>query len=433
MSNITDIVAREILDSRGNPTVEVDVILDSGAVGRAAVPSGASTGAHEAAELRDAEPDRYGGKGVRRAVENVEGEIFDALSGMNAADQLRIDQVMIDLDGTPNKSRLGANAILAVSLAVAKASATGLDQPLYRYVGGIFAPEEEGQWAPGGASRWWLHGSLLELEKELAALGSRLILRRLENGRFHITTALGTRLDAGAVVIAGGVGSFQARRLSVPGVEAFEGTHVHYRVKGGTDFSGQDLIICGGGDSALDWTVALCEKARSLKLVHRRSEFRAAPATVAKMRELVAAGKMQVLEGNAVEIRHDNESPLQLDVKTTDGVTHKLGAHHVLAFFGLHPKLGPIAEWGLHMEKRALAVDTEKFQTNVPGIFRDRRHQHVSGQEEADPERLSRGRTRGIRHPAPSVSGEAPVSAIYDHQPDHAEAARCRRRASGLI
>jgi enolase len=139
MSSITDIVAREILDSRGNPTVEVDVILDSGAVGRAAVPSGASTGAHEAAELRDGEADRYGGKGVRRAVENVEGEIFDALSGMNAADQLRIDQVMIDLDGTPNKSRLGANAILAVSLAVAKAAAASLDQPLYRYVGGTFA------------------------------------------------------------------------------------------------------------------------------------------------------------------------------------------------------------------------------------------------------------------------------------------------------
>jgi thioredoxin reductase (NADPH) len=194
-------------------------------------------------------------------------------------------------------------------------------------------------------------------------------LRRLESGRFHVATALGTRLDAGAVVIAGGVGSFQPRRLSVAGVEGFEGTHVHYRVKGGTDFSGQHLVICGGGDSALDWTVALCEKARSLTLVHRRSEFRAAPATVAKMRELVAAGKMRLLEGNAAEIRHANETPLQLDVKSADGVTHKLNADHVLAFFGLHPKLGPIAEWGLQMEKRALSVDTEKFQTNVPGIF----------------------------------------------------------------
>jgi enolase len=139
MTAIADIVAREILDSRGNPTVEVDVILESGAQGRAAVPSGASTGAHEAVELRDNDPARYGGKGVMQAVENVEGEIFDAVGGMDPADQLRIDRVMIELDGTENKSRLGANAILAVSLAVAKAAAAELGQPLYRYVGGIFA------------------------------------------------------------------------------------------------------------------------------------------------------------------------------------------------------------------------------------------------------------------------------------------------------
>jgi len=194
-------------------------------------------------------------------------------------------------------------------------------------------------------------------------------LRRLESGRFHVATALGTRLDAGAVVIAGGVGSFQPRRLSVPNVEAFEGTHIHYRVKAGTDFTGHDLVICGGGDSALDWTVALCGKARSLTLVHRRAEFRAAPATVAKMRELVAAGKMRLLEGNATAIHGDNQSALKLDVQTVDGKTHSLAANHVLAFFGLHPKLGPIAEWGLEMEKRALSVDTEKFQTSVPGIF----------------------------------------------------------------
>ena len=139
MSAIADIVAREILDSRGNPTVEVDMILESGAVGRAAVPSGASTGAHEAAELRDGDAGRYGGKGVLQAVENVQGEIFDALGGMDPSEQINIDRVMIDLDGTANKSRLGANAILAVSLAAAKAAAAELGQPLYRYVGGIFA------------------------------------------------------------------------------------------------------------------------------------------------------------------------------------------------------------------------------------------------------------------------------------------------------
>jgi enolase len=139
MSAIADIIAREILDSRGNPTVEVDVILESGAIGRAAVPSGASTGAHEAVELRDGDAARYGGKGVLRAVENVEGEIFDAVGGLDPGEQLRIDRVMIELDGTETKSRLGANAILAVSLAVAKAAAAELGQPLYRYLGGIFA------------------------------------------------------------------------------------------------------------------------------------------------------------------------------------------------------------------------------------------------------------------------------------------------------
>ncbi len=136
MSAIVDIIAREILDSRGNPTVEVDVTLESGVAGRAAVPSGASTGAHEAVELRDGDKSRYGGKGVLKAVAAVNGEIFDALSGQDARDQLQIDRLMIDLDGTANKGRLGANAILGVSLATAKAAATEAGLPLYRYVGG---------------------------------------------------------------------------------------------------------------------------------------------------------------------------------------------------------------------------------------------------------------------------------------------------------
>ena len=139
MAAIADILAREILDSRGNPTIEVDVVLDSGASGRAAVPSGASTGAHEAVELRDGDAARYAGKGVRNAVANVEGEIFDAISGMDPTEQERIDEILIDLDGTPNKSRLGANAILGVSLAVAKAAAADFGMPLYRYIGGVHA------------------------------------------------------------------------------------------------------------------------------------------------------------------------------------------------------------------------------------------------------------------------------------------------------
>lgn len=139
MSAIADITAREILDSRGNPTIEVEVALETGAVGRAAIPSGASTGAHEAVELRDGDRSRYDGKGVRQACANVEGEIFDALGGMDAQEQVRIDDILIDLDGTPNKARLGANALLGVSLAVAKAAAEDLGLPLYRYVGGAYA------------------------------------------------------------------------------------------------------------------------------------------------------------------------------------------------------------------------------------------------------------------------------------------------------
>ncbi|MFZ4607404.1 MAG: phosphopyruvate hydratase [Caulobacter sp.] len=139
MTEIVDIIAREILDSRGNPTVEVDVVLEDGSFGRAAVPSGASTGAHEAVEKRDGDKNRYGGKGVLDAVAAVNGEIYDALSGVDAEDQRRIDSLLIELDGTKNKARLGANAILGVSLAVAKAAAVSADLPLYKYVGGVSA------------------------------------------------------------------------------------------------------------------------------------------------------------------------------------------------------------------------------------------------------------------------------------------------------
>jgi enolase len=139
MTEIVDITAREILDSRGNPTVEVDVVLEDGSLGRAAVPSGASTGAHEAVEKRDGDKARYLGKGVLQAVDAVNGEIFDALSGSDAEDQRRVDKLLIELDGTPNKARLGANAILGVSLAIAKAAAGSAGLPLYKYVGGVSA------------------------------------------------------------------------------------------------------------------------------------------------------------------------------------------------------------------------------------------------------------------------------------------------------
>src|SRR5690606_6972506 len=138
MSAIEHVIGREVLDSRGNPTVEVEVVLESGAVGRAIVPSGASTGQFEAVELRDGD-DRYGGKGVLAAVDNVNGEIADAIEGLDALEQRTIDRILCDLDGTDNKGRLGANAILGASLAVAKAAATSREVPLYRHVGGTNA------------------------------------------------------------------------------------------------------------------------------------------------------------------------------------------------------------------------------------------------------------------------------------------------------
>jgi len=148
MTAIIDIIGREILDSRGNPTVEVDVVLEDGSRGRAAVPSGASTGAHEAVELRDGDKGRYGGKGVTKAVDAVNGEIFDAIGGMDAESQVQIDETLIDLDGTPNKSRLGANAILGVSLAAAKAAAA----PAATSNGGIRC--ERSITGTDGACRW---------------------------------------------------------------------------------------------------------------------------------------------------------------------------------------------------------------------------------------------------------------------------------------
>ncbi len=190
-----------------------------------------------------------------------------------------------------------------------------------------------------------------------------------EDGRFDVRTAGGLEFDAGAVVIAGGVGSFQPKKLGVEGIDAFEGSNVFYRVQSAAAFHGKHLVIFGGGDSALDWTLDLADKVASLTLVHRRPEFRAAPASVARMQELVAAGRIRFVEGTAEGLLRDGQAFAGLCVKGTDGTLQELKAERVLAFFGLHPKLGPIAEWGLELEKKALKVDTEKFQTSVPGIF----------------------------------------------------------------
>jgi thioredoxin reductase (NADPH) len=170
-------------------------------------------------------------------------------------------------------------------------------------------------------------------------------------------------------VISAGVGSFQPRRIHIDGAEMYEGTAIRYRVQDASELHGKRLVIFGGGDSALDWALELAPKTASLSLVHRRPEFRAAPASVAKMKELVAAKRMRLYEGMAQSLLIDRGALCGVTVHETRGTSVTLEADHVLVFFGLHPKLGPIAEWGLELEKKALKVDTEKFQTSVQGIF----------------------------------------------------------------
>jgi thioredoxin reductase (NADPH) len=192
---------------------------------------------------------------------------------------------------------------------------------------------------------------------------------RREDGRFHVATAGGLRFDAGTVVLAAGLGSFQPRRIGVEGAEAFEGGAIQYRVRNAAELAGKHLVIFGGGDSALDWTLELLSKAASLTLVHRRHEFRAAPASVARMREAVAAGRMRCFEAVPHSLMVEGRALRGVNIRATDGALTPLAAEQLLVFFGLHPKLGPIAEWGLALEKKALKVDTEKFQTSIPGVF----------------------------------------------------------------
>src|ERR1700738_5344524 len=189
---------------------------------------------------------------------------------------------------------------------------------------------------------------------------------RRETGRFHLRTAGGVSFDAATVVIAAGVGSFQARRIGLEGADAFEGSTIQYRVKSAAELAGKHLVIFGGGDSALDWTLELLPRAASLVLVHRRHEFRAAPASVARMQEQVAAARMRCVEALPHSLIVNDGVLRGVNIRTPDGALQALAADQLLVFFGLHPKLGPIAEWGLALEKKALTVDTEKFQTNLP-------------------------------------------------------------------
>jgi len=194
-------------------------------------------------------------------------------------------------------------------------------------------------------------------------------LQVLPDNTFLLATSRDTRFHTRTVIIAGGLGSFQPRRIGLEGSGTFEGRHIHYKVKSASDFTGKNLVIFGGGDSALDWTLEFVGKARSVTLVHRRPDFRAQPASVSKMRDLVAHGSMRYIEAVAHSLLTQGEAFRGVRLKSLDGQFHEVHADQALVFFGLHPKLGPIANWGLGIDKRAIHVDTEKFQTNIPGVF----------------------------------------------------------------
>ncbi len=199
------------------------------------------------------------------------------------------------------------------------------------------------------------------------------VVERREDGRFFVQTNKGTQFLTKAIFIAAGVGAFQPRLLKVEGLDKYDGTQLHYRVRDPAQFAGKNLVIVGGGDSALDWTLNFVQegphKAESVILLHRRDGFKAAPASVARMRELCEALEMQFVVGQITGIDERDDKLTAVKVTGGDGVTRVVPLDMLLVFFGLSPKLGPIANWGLEIERKQLVVNTETFSTNVPGIF----------------------------------------------------------------
>jgi thioredoxin reductase (NADPH) len=196
------------------------------------------------------------------------------------------------------------------------------------------------------------------------------LVEKRDDGRFNLETSTGTRFLTKTIFIAAGVGSFQPRTLKVDGIEQFQDSQLFYRVKDPARFDGKNIVICGGGDSALDWALNFVGKAESVVLLHRRDEFRAAPASVAKMKQLCEDYAMQFVIGQVTGFEADDAGVMNhIKVAGADGVTRRMPLDYLLVFFGLSPKLGPIADWGLDIERKQLKVGTEKFETNVPGIF----------------------------------------------------------------
>ena len=194
-------------------------------------------------------------------------------------------------------------------------------------------------------------------------------LEQQGDGRFLLTTSENKSFLSKTVFIAAGVGAFQPRLLNLEGIEPLVGQQVFYHVKQPEQFIGKRIVICGGGDAALDWALYFANTAASVTLIHRRNEFKAAPQSIAKMRELCDQGKIQLLIGQITELKIQNGMLTSIAVEDIDGATQSLALDDLLIFFGLSPKLGPIADWGLDIDRRQIAVDTEKFQTSTPGIY----------------------------------------------------------------
>ncbi len=196
------------------------------------------------------------------------------------------------------------------------------------------------------------------------------VLRREDDDTFFVETSTGTQFNAKAVVIAAGVGSFQPRPIRVPNAGEFEGKSLHYRVRDPEQFRGKKLAILGGGDSALDWVLELADKAERITLVHRRDEYRAMPDSVAKMKKLVAGGVMdEITSARATAINGEDGIATSVVIQPKEGDAIEVEVDHVLVFFGLAPKLGPIADWGLDINRKTINVDTEKFETSEPGVY----------------------------------------------------------------
>ena len=194
-------------------------------------------------------------------------------------------------------------------------------------------------------------------------------LEQGEDGRFVLETSAGTRFDTATVILAAGVGAFQPRRLRAQGAEDWEGRNINYRIREPEKLEGKNIVILGGGDSALDWTLELHTRARKITLVHRRAEYRAQPASVKKMKTLADGDSLEEFQGHVRSVFTQDGKFGGLEIADPEGEHHHVEADQVFVFWGLSPNLGPIAEWGLDLDKRQIRVDTEKFQTNIPGVF----------------------------------------------------------------